>query len=68
MGRIPIKGWLLLMLGASRAPLSAEEARAMRKAKATPEPTKTTIVVPPPKRTESDEPHATEYPAGPESR
>ncbi|MEQ8316225.1 MAG: hypothetical protein RIE77_10150 [Phycisphaerales bacterium] len=55
MGRIPIKGWLLLMLGASRAPLSAEEARAMRKSKTpTDAVEKKTVVVPPPRPKEGD--------------
>ncbi|MEQ9097239.1 MAG: hypothetical protein RIE32_13370 [Phycisphaerales bacterium] len=31
MGRVPFKGWLLLMLGASRAPLNAQEAEQMRR-------------------------------------
>ncbi|MFI4883117.1 MAG: hypothetical protein ACIAQU_11090 [Phycisphaerales bacterium JB064] len=30
MGRVPLKGWLLMLLGASQAPLSQEEDRAMR--------------------------------------
>lgn len=55
MGRVPFKGWLLLMLGASRAPLSAEEARAMRKPRgksggpgnAEPRAVTTTVVLPP---------------------
>jgi hypothetical protein len=67
MGRIPIKGWLLLMLGASRAPLSAEEARAMRKTKAA-GPEKTTVVVLPPKRTGGDRPHPNEQATGREPR
>ncbi len=68
MGRIPFKGWLLLMLGASRAPLSAEEARAMRRSKARDEPAGTTVVVPPPMKTKHDAADALEHPAGPEPR
>ncbi len=59
MGRMPLKGWLMLMLGASRAPLSAEEARALRKPKSTgsqSEPGTTTVVVPPPNRAGTGEP------------
>jgi hypothetical protein len=59
---MPLKGWLMLMLGASRAPLSAEEARALRKpksaksAKSTIEPSTTTVVVPPPTRADTAQP------------
>lgn len=64
VGRMPLKGWLMLMLGASRAPLSAEEAQALRKPKnngnGKGEPQTTTVVVPPPRQPASHEPGPTD--------
>lgn len=58
MGRVPLKGWLLMLLGASQAPLSEEEDRAMRGRKggdSEPPRAQRIVVVPHPDRPRPDE-------------